>query len=273
MPDFATIIDEERKYYMDKKYIPRDEQGKPMIRRYTKNDEGEFIEKPLSDDDLYELMLKMGAFSINKTGNFMLRGTKKYNKELLEIDHFTKHPQMIPFVGKYWGQYKKLLILGESHCMPDDFPKDTIEDVGWTNTVEIIDKTWYEDKEHVIFKNIDHAIIDSGFCPGYIFGENSFCFISFMNFFQRPALNAGEAILPNKDDIEIANETLIEVVNILKPDYLFFASRKARDCLKEEWFKDLLENGKVGFSSDDGRTLSTGKQAFINFLQKNHIPK
>jgi len=34
MPDFATIIDEERKYYMDKKYIPRDEQGKPMIRRY-----------------------------------------------------------------------------------------------------------------------------------------------------------------------------------------------------------------------------------------------
>jgi len=233
----------------------------------------------------------------------MLRGTDKYNKDLLGIDHFTKHPQMIPFVGKYWGQYSKLLVLGESHYMPEDFPKDMIEewydlspidfenageDVGWTNTAGIIDSTWYEDRGHAIYMYIDYAIIDSGFNPEYQPGENSFCYISFMNFFQRPALKTGDSILPNKDDIEIANETLTEVIKIIKPDYLFFASSKARDYLKKEWFTDLFENGKVGFSchpatphwntpsmkySDDGKTPLSGKQAFINFLQKNHIPK
>jgi hypothetical protein len=295
--------EEQRIYYMDKKYIPRDEHGKPLIKRFRKNDKGEFIEKPLSINELYEHMMEFGAFKINGGANFMYRGTEKYNDDLLKIDHYTKHPQMIPFVGKYWGQYTKLLVIGESHYMPDDFPKDMIEewyelspidfenageDISWTHTAGIIDKTWYEDKGHTIYRNIDYAIIDSGFCPGYLPGENSFCFISFMNFFQRPALNSGEGIIPNKDDIEIANETLTEVIKILKPDFLFFVSSKARDCLKEEWFKDLLNSGKIGYSchpatshwntpsikySEDGTTPLTGKQAFINFLQKNHIPK
>jgi len=238
----------------------------------------------------------------------MLRGTDKYNKNLLEIDHFTKHPQMIPFVGKYWGQYSKLLVLGESHYMPEDFPKDMIEewyelspidfinegleeDIIWTNTAEIIDSTWYEreNRGHYIYRSIDYAIFDSGFKPEYQTGENSFCYISFMNFFQRPALKTGGSIRPNKDDIEIANETLTEVIKIIKPDYLFFASRKARDCFKKEWFKELLKNGKIGFGchpaaikdwntpsakySDDGKTPLSGKQAFINFLQKNLIFK
>ncbi|MDR1176770.1 MAG: hypothetical protein LBK83_15005 [Treponema sp.] len=56
-------------------------------------------------------------------------------KERLEkIEHYKNYPQMIPFIGKYWGKYKKLLIIAESHYLPE-------------STKEIIDDKYY-------FKNI-----------------------------------------------------------------------------------------------------------------------
>ncbi len=44
---------------------------------------------------------------------------KKYQKQLEEIKIFKQFPQLLPFVGKYYeNNNKKLLLIGESHYMP-----------------------------------------------------------------------------------------------------------------------------------------------------------
>jgi hypothetical protein len=44
---------------------------------------------------------------------------ERYYKKLLAIPHYQKHPQMRPFVGKKFGNKKKLLIIAESHFLDD----------------------------------------------------------------------------------------------------------------------------------------------------------
>jgi hypothetical protein len=229
----------------------------------------------------------------------MNRGTEHFNAALQDFYHYENHPQMLPFVGKYWGTCKKLLVICESHYLPPYSLPETIRDwydltvnelnddeKEWTNTAKIVDETWYENKSHNNFRNIDYAIIESGFKPDFKLGENSFCYISYMNFFQRPAEKTGDSINPQKVDLEIANETLTHVINVLKPDFLFFVSSKAWECFNKDWHKDLIASNRIGHSchptsphwgipsmkySIDNVTPLTGKQAFINFISQNEI--
>jgi hypothetical protein len=225
----------------------------------------------------------------------MLRGTDEYNKELLEKNyHYRVHPQMIPFVGKYWGKHKKLLVLGESHYLPENTPPsifekwydeeldiyndDEIKLIEHTNTAEIIDLTWYDSPGHIIYQRIDYAIEKSGFRPEYLPGEKSFCYIAYMNFFQRPSSVSGEQIDPkeNPDDKTVANDTLADVIKVIEPDYIFFVSKLAWDYLEKEWveFKELIENGKIGHACHPaawGQWYKEGEKAFIDFIQKNQI--
>jgi hypothetical protein len=229
----------------------------------------------------------------------MFRGTEEFNEQLLTIPHYRTHQHMLPFIGKYWGKFKKLLVIGESHYLPPDADEKTItdwynlstkdldeEDVDYTNTSALIDNTWYESKGHTIFRNIDYAIIDSGFKPNYGEYDNSFSYISYMNFFQRPAQKTGDSINVNDTDIKIANETLKNLVLCIKPDYLFIVSGKSWDHLDKTTFKYLIDQNVLGHSchptsanwntpsmkySTDNKTPLTGKQNFIEFIQKNHI--
>jgi hypothetical protein len=229
----------------------------------------------------------------------MFRGTEIYNELLYNVPHYKKHSHMIPFIGKYWEKYKKLLVLGESHYLPEWSEPDTInnwytlttddldeEEISWTNTSKLIDNTWYEAKADTIFRNIDYAIIDSGFRPQYDEYDNSYSYIAYMNFFQRPANKTGGSINANSMDKTIANETLQKVVEIIKPDFLFFASSKSWDCLDKSIFKYLIDSNKIGHSchpatsywntpvmkySIDNKTPLSGKMNFINFIINNNI--
>jgi hypothetical protein len=229
----------------------------------------------------------------------MFRGTEKYNEELLKIPHYRNHKHMIPFIGKYWGKFKKLLVIGESHYLSPDADEKILsdwynlstndleeEDIDYTNTSSLVDNTWYVDKGHTIFQNIDYAIIDSGFKPKYEEYDNSFSYISYMNFFQRPAQKTGDSINVTNTDIKIANETLNDVFSCIKPDYLFIVSSKSWDHLDKTLFKYLINQNILGYSchptsahwnkpsmkySLDKKTPLTGKQKFIKYIQSNHI--
>lgn len=233
-----------------------------------------------------------------KMGNYR---TEKFDKALKEFHHYQKHPQMIPFVGKYWGEHKKLLVVGESHYLPPESKIDaknnwynidadslSFDEKLWTSTALLLDQhagtnQHYESKGHMHWKNIELAILESGFHPADT--TNMFSYIAFMDFFQRPSQITGESIDNMEKDNEIANETLQFVQKVIQFDYLFFTSSKAW----EEFDEDILEKSPIdmGYSSHPachwwniktqtyyGSSASnkmTGKESFIHFLQKNKI--
>ncbi len=212
------------------------------------------------------------------------------------ISHYKRHKQMIPFVGKHWGKYKKLLIIGESHYLPKESKKSTIknwyelttsdlnqDEIDFTETADIVDYAGkdqkYGSKGHKLYQNIELAILESGFKPENT--VNMFQYVSFMNFFQRPAQNTGDSIDYTDEDVEIANTVLKGVCSIIKPDYIYFASSIAYPL------SDEIEDVTVGHSCHPAcswwnrkvkhyslatqKTPLTGKENFIKFIKHHKI--
>ena len=107
-----------------------------------------------------------------------------------------------------------------------------------------------------MFKNIADAMYEllrkMEFTPENI--EHIFSTIAFMNFFQRPAGKEGESIIPNEDgsDLEIAHSTLYNVTQVIKPDYIFFCTKKGFNCFSGYDLKSgnpLQKSHTVGYSS------------------------
>ncbi len=232
--------------------------------------------------------------------------TEKYNDELLKIEHYSTHPQMIPFVGKYWGDYcKKLLVLGESHYLPLSSSLEMIknwyktpykslsqEEQNWTTTARIIDDEGYPyeeggkiypEKPHGIYKNIETAIRSISSNDLQV-EENMLRYIAFMNFFQRPSQKTGDSIDCDLEDRQKANDTLKSVIAIIKPDYIFFVSSKSWDYYDKQSFP----KNKTGHSCHPtchwwnresykytrfGDSPVTGRESFLQFLSTNEIMK
>jgi hypothetical protein len=220
----------------------------------------------------------------------MLKGTKDYNVKFGEFPHYKKHPQMMPFVGKNWGKHKKLLVIGESHYLANGFNIETIKnwynislddlndkdkDIAywWTNTARLIDTTDY----HIgtMWKQIRDAILKADFNPT----DDVFSYISYMNFFQRPALEEGGSVKKGltSEDISIANKTIKSVIDAIKPDYLFFVSSFSWD----NFDKSLFDKKYIGHSclplgiwwnrKSAKYANLTGKGSFIEFIKRNNI--
>jgi hypothetical protein len=136
---------------------------------------------------------------------------------------------------------KKSTIKNWYNLTNNELKEDQIE---WTNTAEIIDHNIsfnrYTDA-HIIYKLIKIAISESR--PNKLEGDE-LLYISYMNFFQRPAEKTGESINYTEKDIEIANTTLKEVLKIIDAEYLFFISGKAWD----NFDKNLFDSQKTGHS-------------------------
>jgi len=212
------------------------------------------------------------------------------------ISHYKRHKQMIPFVGKHWGKYKKLLIIGESHYLPPESKKSTIEnwyelktsdlneaEIDFTETADLVenggDHQQYDSKGHTIYKNIEDAILESGFKPENT--VNMFQYVSFMNFFQRPAQNTGKSIIHNDEDVVIANTVLKGVCSIIKPDYIYFVSSMIHPLCDEiegvtvghschpacSWWNRKVKH----YSLATQKTPLTGKENFIKFIKHHKI--
>ena len=231
---------------------------------------------------------------------------EKYYEKLLVIEHYKKHPQMRPFIGKSWGRTGKMLVIGESHYLNDYDEKTsrrgnkitwknwykmnkeelTQDQERWTSTAlqinEAITKNKYE-PAWGIWKNVKDAILETGYNPYPKNTSKILCYIAFMNFFQRPALDSGESIIYSNEDIKIANETLYNVANIIKADYLFFVSSKAWENYENELLTEIIVGHSCHpnckwwnmetkkYTKSNRKKRITGKESFKYFVKKNGI--
>lgn len=196
-----------------------------------------------------------------------------FNPELLKIEHFKHHPQMIPFVGKNYKD-TRLLIIAESHYLPEsdrerfdtwyDYGKNPIPET-WNDKnnglvylkkqVDSFNSENYENKEYP--KENWYCWVDYTWTAKIIAavkwnrgGHNIYwrlCDIlkserlmncAFMNFFQRPAKESGKSIQHDKDDIKAAGDTLKAVCEILKPAKIFFVSSRAYKAFWDIYIKE-----------------------------------
>lgn len=168
-----------------------------------------------------------------------------YDSRFLSIPFYRSHPYMTPFVGDAYEspKYKKLLLIGESHYMPEGStvhhdaakwycgnPVLTEVEQDWCNT-----RGTREGKSGRFGKEIDRCL--NLVQPS---GGNGWHQVAFLNYFLRPADCAtgieelwksygGESL-----DRELAIRNLISVLEILRPDLIIFLSSKVCKCAETD---------------------------------------
>ena len=180
----------------------------------------------------------------------------KYDKQLLEIDHYKKYPVMMPFVGKsYSNSNAKILLIAESHFLHSetaeiigkeefdrlrtdwykrsstDFEKQGLR-IHSIYTRAVVYSALYNDYSNSfrIFYNINSEARETFKLNGL--EGNPLEYMCFYNYFQRPAFQSGKSIIDTEEDNEKAFAVYNEVVQILKPDLVIFVSAKAANIYK-----------------------------------------
>lgn len=172
----------------------------------------------------------------------------EYEDKLLQrLDNLQKHNSFLPHIGeKYNSMTPKILIVAESHYLPEEFnniisvddwynnPKKVYESLNnkaksWINTKEVI-KHYQKEKIKTgglsIFNNLEKS-----FRTIYK-GINLFEVCAYINYFQRPAELKGETIKVRPMDSEVALKNLLVLIDVIKPDKVIFVSSKAYDDFK-----------------------------------------
>lgn len=187
----------------------------------------------------------------------LCRGTDAYDVHLNQICLTSEpqpffgllHPELLPYVGK---NYEKtgMLLVGESHYVEsaseDDwlaidwyheplpaegkYPFNREGATDWFDTREVLVRymTGKRGKGHTVFSRPTKVLLSEWNIAQT--QENISCYFSyfsFMNFFQRPALNVGATINDTVSDQKAASEILTQVIAVLRPKAVVFLSKKA----------------------------------------------
>lgn len=166
---------------------------------------------------------------------------------------------MKPWIGENYHSrtHKRLLILGESHYLPEDstvhLDADTWynkkeqdlseKEVKWLSTSGIIKKnkeTNFPNKAHGIYRNVCIEINSNTF--NYKLSSQIIDHFAYYNFFQRPAEVTGDSIKVKDIDKEIAISVLESVINKLDPELIIFISSLAGNA-----GKDILSRREIPF--------------------------
>jgi hypothetical protein len=146
---------------------------------------------------------------------------------------------MKPYVGSRYGdRTTKLLLIGESHYLPDgatqgETPADwydgtsatlSQEEIRWINTAAIVEgavKSNFPKKPHWIWKNAFKEINAAG--PRYPDYKRVADDVAFYNFFLRPAMR-GLSLACEPRDVAMANDAFMLHCGDLKPSAVVFLS-------------------------------------------------
>jgi len=205
--------------------------------------------------------------------------TETFDQQLDGIEIYQRYPLLKPFIGSDYGSNgPKILLIAESHYLPAESTvhRDstswyaghegnlTSKEQKWMRTRRILNKPLkgWTAKGHAIYRNIESALLKAGLPAN----DNVFRQIAFMNAFQRPAKD-GDSIKQTKQDVEVAVETIDQVIDALQPDHIVFVSTKAKKTVGKH-----LSHSSVGVHhpacpwwnrEQDG---SNSKQRFINHI-------
>ncbi|SCK24273.1 hypothetical protein [Vogesella sp. LIG4] len=165
---------------------------------------------------------------------------------LCSIPHFALYPQLLPWVGQFYLTCPlRVLVLGESHYLKPEstyhldseawykgVDLSSATDVGHFKTRGIIKngiaKQW-AGKSKLIYRNIAAAIVASGL----VHCDSPFQYISYMNYFQRPAQASGDSLAPSAQDKLHSARVVSSVIEILQPELVICCSSLAWGAAKE----------------------------------------
>lgn len=203
--------------------------------------------------------------------------TEEFDSQLKSVSFYQNFPEYLPFIGKAYDGYK-ILLLGESHYFPEESvcqkaPESwysgsnamlTDDERAWINTRRVVNnqhgdippKPQKWKKTRTIFRNIENAMIESG----YPKTDNLFCHVAFMNAFQRPAEKTGESIKVHQLDVEQSVIIINQVIDIIQPQSVCFVSSKASKFLAD----------KISLKSD---VVSHPASAWWNRQTKNGVSR
>ncbi|MEG2599787.1 MAG: hypothetical protein RSA66_09990 [Muribaculaceae bacterium] len=207
---------------------------------------------------------------------------------------FVRRPQMLPFIGeKYTSQHKKLLIIGESHYLPDE-ADDELRTTQWyyTSDSEMDEKTldWINtrskcicekwEKGHSIYRNANKVMQGVGNEEA-----NMFKYVAYYNYFQRPAYPKGEGFqsVCEPMDIDVAKDVFCGIIGIIKPDCIAVLSKYAWENIQR--IESLPLKIQIDFFPHPASSwwnrpnylyknkILTGKEKFRAFLVDNEAFK
>lgn len=203
-----------------------------------------------------------------------------FDSALNQLPHYDAYPRMSPFVGRLYGQHgPKILLVAESHYLPKESSchldarrwyagseKDlsSKDKPGWIHTQKIIDKEngkWTA-RGHEIYRRLNRALSEAG----YSGGGNMFRYVAYMNGFQRPAVT-GKSLDVQREDLEVARQTLNGVIDIIKPECVIFVSTKAKKYLGKHLSIESkgVPHPACGWWYRTSK-YGTGKERFINLM-------
>jgi hypothetical protein len=167
--------------------------------------------------------------------------TLEFDDRLSTISHYSRYPEMMVAVGDlYQNASLRILVLGESHYVDQDEASNHPDlwyegrniacaaTIPYICTRKIFDNAINgrkKSKSKAIFHSLGSALGASGIVatlPGSPLQS-----IAYMNYFQRPAEESGKSLRVRPRDVIEAAHVVSEVVSILKPQLVVFASRLA----------------------------------------------
>ena len=230
---------------------------------------------------------------------------RSFDIKLKELEvpkkHFTLHPELLPFVGAHYKDYRVVLI-GESHYVnfrdvfknwydesayemwtnasgrlsPEDF-------VSWFNTREIVNNflCGKRTRAHHIFQ-YPADIIQKQFpncCPA---DSSAFCLVAFFNYFQRPSTIPGGTfnVMDTKDvnEYDYAMKIADGIFKVLEPRKIIFLSKKAFEAYcsahgkDETWMADK-HIYYVNHPDSAAWNNENGKTRFISLIKETEPPE
>ncbi|MDX5442296.1 MAG: hypothetical protein LPJ89_00760 [Hymenobacteraceae bacterium] len=204
-----------------------------------------------------------------------------YDSEFQDrIFHFVNFPELLPFVGKNWDTSKRILLIGESHylkynelhnitgidyfdnwykCNSANFEENFKKNIR-TRTNVILVEQGNKEKPLSIYRNLRNTLLELDL-PGINNANGVFDKFSYYNYFQKPAYDFGvnkpnRSIEATVEDKTFAFETLLNIVEIIKPATIIFVSKKSFNAFNQlaSINKPLLLNEtKVDFVPHAGR--------------------
>ena len=213
----------------------------------------------------------------------------KYDKDLLKIEHYGIHPEMLPFVGLYYDNARVLLV-GESHYCSRNITEDDkkyVENYWYNKKVSngFHDKLNFDtrfvihnflslkrSRAHSMFRNPAKAIIEALELEK-VSDSEAFNICAFMNYYQKPAIEEGASISFTDEDEQIAYTVLKRVCAVLEPKVIIFLSKKALESFlkieeKEKEFGKYLTEG-VSHPTCPYWYKENGKSKFKAVIKEN----
>lgn len=190
----------------------------------------------------------------------LCRGTGKFDSALNKITLSTEpkpffgvlHAELLPYIGQ---NYEKtgVLLIGESHYIGaatypqwkatnwyhaplpagTDSPFDRNGPyASWFDTRATLGRYMNDarGRGHTIFSRPAAVLQELGLGAGEKYYD--FDHFAFVNFFQRPSLQAGAGFDDQniEEDTQVANEVISQLISILRPNAVIFLSKRAYDA-------------------------------------------